>query len=183
MYTENNIVIPSNIAGLMLSGIISDTLKFTSPTTTEYDKYVAERLATIAMININDFSTKMFKAGTNLDGKTLDEIIDGDIKIFDIGNKKVAVSQVLTLDSESILNRKVEYIDKINEMKSNRYFDLFILCVTDMIKNGSFIFFDSASRDLVGDALNVRDIEEGYFFSKCLSRKKQLIPLIMNVIK
>ena len=183
MYTENNIVIPSNIAGLMLSGIISDTLKFTSPTTTEYDKYVAERLATIAMIDINDFSTKMFKAGTSLEGKTLDEIIDGDIKIFDIGNKKVAVSQVLTLDSDSILSRGNEYIDKLNEMKNNRYFDLLILCVTDMIKNGSFIFFDTNGRDIVGDALNVRDIEEGYFFSKCLSRKKQLIPLIMNAIK
>ena len=183
MYTENNIVIPSNIAGIMLSGIISDTLKFTSPTTTEYDKYVANRLATIAMININDFATKMFKAGTNLEGKTLDEIVDGDIKIFDIGNKKIAVSQVLTLDSDSILSRKDEYIDKLNEMKNNRSYDLIILCVTDMIKNGSFIFFDTANKDLVGDALNVRDIEEGYFFDKCLSRKKQLIPLIMNVIK
>ena len=68
-------------------------------------------------------------------------------------------------------------------MKNNRYFDLFILCVTDMIKNGSFIFFDTNNRNLVGDALNVNDIEEGYFFDKCLSRKKQLIPLIMNVIK
>ena len=183
MYSENNVVIPSNIAGLMLSGIISDTLKFTSPTTTEYDKYVAERLATVAMIDIDDFATKMFKAGTNLEGKTLEEIIDGDIKIFDIGNKKVAVSQVLTLDSDSILNRSNEYIDKVNEMKNNRYVDLFILCVTDMIKNGSFIFFDTNGRDIVGDALNVRDIEEGYFFDKCLSRKKQLIPLIMNAIK
>ena len=152
-------------------------------TTTEYDKYVANRLATIAMININDFATKMFKAGTNLEGKTLDEIVDGDIKIFDIGNKKIAVSQVLTLDSDSILSRKDEYIDKLNEMKNNRSYDLIILCVTDMIKNGSFIFFDTANKDLVGDALNVRDIEEGYFFDKCLSRKKQLIPLIMNVIK
>jgi inorganic pyrophosphatase/exopolyphosphatase len=68
-------------------------------------------------------------------------------------------------------------------MKNNRYFDSLILCVTDMIKNGSFIFFDTNSRDIVSDALNKIDIEEGYFFSKCLSRKKQLIPLIMNVIK
>ena len=183
MYIENNVPIPSNIAGLMLSGIISDTLKFTSPTTTEYDKYVAERLATMAMIDIDDFASKMFKAGTNLEGKTLEEIIDGDIKIFDIGNKKVAVSQVLTLDSESILSKQDEYIEKINEMKSNRYFDLLILCVTDMIKNGSFIFFNTDSKDLMCDAFNVMDIEEGYFFDKCLSRKKQLVPLIMNAIK
>ena len=183
MYSENNVVIPSNIAGLMLSGIISDTLKFTSPTTTEYDRYVATRLATMAMINIDEFATKMFKAGTNLDGKTLEEIIDGDIKIFDIGNKKIAVSQVLTLDSESILNKKDEYIEKINEMKKSRAYDLLILCVTDMIKNGSFIFFDEEGIDTVSDAFNVPEIEQGYFFDKCLSRKKQLIPLIMNAIK
>ena len=183
MYSESNIVIPSNIAGLMLSGIISDTLKFTSPTTTEYDRYVATRLATMAMIDIDEFATKMFKAGTNLEGKTLDEIIDGDIKVFDIGNKKIAVSQVLTLDSESILNKKEEYIEKLNEMKKSRAYDLLILCVTDMIKNGSFIFFDEDSVDTVGDAFNVDNIEQGYFFDKCLSRKKQLIPLIMNAIK
>ena len=183
MYSETNTVIPSNIAGLMLSGIISDTLKFTSPTTTEYDKYVANRLATMAMINIDDFATKMFKAGTNLEGKTLDEIIDGDIKVFDIGNKKIAVSQVLTLDSDTILNKKEEYIEKINEMKKSRAYDLLILCVTDMIKNGSFIFFDEAGTDIMLDAFNLITIEQGYFFDKCLSRKKQLIPLIMNVIK
>ena len=183
MYSENNVVIPSNIAGLMLSGIISDTLKFTSPTTTEYDKYVAERLATMAMIDIDDFSTKMFKAGTSLEGKTLEEIIDGDIKIFDIGDKKIAISQVLTLDSDSILNNKEEYIEKINEMKTNRSYDLLMLCVTDMIKNGSFIFFDSASEDTVCDAFNLTTVEQGYFFDKCLSRKKQLVPLIINVIK
>ena len=183
MYSESNIVIPSNIAGLMLSGIISDTLKFTSPTTTEYDRYVATRLATMAMIDIDDFASKMFKAGTNLDGKTLDEIIDGDIKMFDIGNKKVAISQVITLDSDAILNRKDEYIDKINEMKNNRYLDLFILCVTDVIKNGSFIFFDTASYNTVCDIFNVNEIDEGYFFDNCLSRKKQLVPLIMSTLK
>lgn len=183
MYSENNVVIPSNIAGLMLSGIISDTLKFTSPTTTEYDKYVAERLATMAMIDIDDFATKMFKAGTSLEGKTLEEIIDGDIKVFDIGDKKIAISQVLTLDSDSILNKKEEYINKINEMKINRSYDLLMLSVTDMIKNGSFIFFDSASEDTVCDAFNLTTVEQGYFFDKCLSRKKQLIPLIINVIK
>lgn len=183
MYNENNIVIPSDIAGLMLSGILSDTLKFTSPTTTEYDRYVAKRLATISLINIDEFASKMFKAGTNLEGKTLDEIIDGDIKIFDIGNKKVAISQVITLNSEDILNKKEEYINKLNEIKNNRYFDLLILCVTDIIKNGSFIFYNESSESVIKDALNVDQVYEGYFIEKCLSRKKQLVPLVMEAIK
>lgn len=183
MYNENNIVIPSDIAGLMLSGILSDTLKFTSPTTTEYDRYVAKRLATISLINIDEFASKMFKAGTNLEGKTLDEIIDGDIKIFDIGNKKVAISQVITLNSEDILNKKEEYINKLNEINNNRYFDLLILCVTDIIKNGSFIFYNESSESVIKDALNVDQVYEGYFIEKCLSRKKQLVPLVMEAIK
>ena len=66
----------------MLSGIISDTLKFTSPTTTEYDKYVANRLADIAGVDIDEYSKKMFKAGTSLKGKTIEQVIDSDIKVY-----------------------------------------------------------------------------------------------------
>ena len=83
LYNESNITIPWYIAGIMLSGIISDTLKFTSPTTTEYDKYVADRLADICGIDIDKYADEMFKAGTNLKGKTIEQIVDSDIKIFE----------------------------------------------------------------------------------------------------
>ena len=182
LYNESNVTIPKNIAGLMLSGIISDTLKFTSPTTTEYDKYVASRLADIACIDIDEYSTKMFKAGTNLRGKTIEQIIDADIKVFDEKSKKVAISQVITLNSEEILNKQEEYIKKINEIKKNRGYDLLLLCVTDILKDGSYIFFDEENYELIQNAFNEESISEGYFFDKCLSRKKQLVPLIMKVV-
>lgn len=182
LYNESNVTIPKNIAGIMLSGIISDTLKFTSPTTTEYDKYVAERLADISGVDIEEYSKKMFKAGTNLKGKTIEQILDGDLKVYDEKNKKIAIAQVLTLNSDDILNKKEEYIKKLNELKVSRGYDLFLLCVTDIIKDGSYIFFDEENIELVSDAFSINDIYEGYFFSKCLSRKKQLVPLIMKVI-
>ena len=182
MYLENNVEIDPSIAGLMLSGIISDTLKFTSPTTTEYDKYVANKLAYIANVNIDKYSNKMFKAGTDLKGKTIEEILDRDLKVFEEENKRIAVSQVITLNSEEILEKKEEYIEKINEIKKNRQYDIFVVSITDIIKNGSYIFYDDDSKVLISDAFNI-DIYEGYFLDKCLSRKKQIIPPIVNVIK
>ena len=183
IFNESNINIPSNIAGIMLSGIISDTLKFTSPTTTEYDKYVANKLAEIANINIDEYSNKMFKEGTNLKGKTIEEVIQGDMKIYESNNERIAISQVITLNAEDILDRKEEYIKKINEMKENRGYDIMVVCVTDIIKDGSYIFFDESSKNDIANAFGFEDIEQGYFFKKCLSRKKQLAPLIMNVVK
>ena len=183
IYNESNISIPIDIAGIMLSGIISDTLKFTSPTTTEYDKYVAHRLAEIAHINIDEYASAMFKAGTDLKGKTIDEIIQGDMKIYENDNKRIAISQVITLNAEDILERKEEYINKINEMKENRGYDMMVMCVTDIIKDGSYIFFNKSSEDDVANVFGFETIEQGYFFEKCLSRKKQLAPLIMSVVK
>lgn len=180
---ESNVNIPSDIAGIMLSGIISDTLKFTSPTTTEYDKYVATRLSEIAKINIEQYSSAMFKAGTNLKGKTIDEIIQGDMKIYEVNNKKFAISQIITLNSEDIIDKKDEYIEKLNEMKNNRGLDMIIMSVTDIIKDGSYIFFDESSSEGVAQAFGLEKIEQGHFFQKCLSRKKQIVPLIMSVIK
>ncbi len=182
LYNESNVTIPKNIAGLMLSGIISDTLKFTSPTTTDYDKYVAERLANISGIDIEEYSKKMFEAGTNLKGKTIEQILDGDIKVYEEKNKKIAIAQLITLNSEEVLNKKDEYVKKLNELKISRGYDLFLLCVTDIIKDGSYIFYDENNIDLIADAFGIENMYEGYFFSKCLSRKKQLVPLVMKVV-
>lgn len=183
MYVESNIEIDKDIAGLMLSGILSDTLKFTSPTTTEYDKYVAHKLSVIASINIDEYANNMFKAGTNLEGKTFEDIIDGDLKIFEVENKRLAIAQVITLNSEEFLNKTKENVMKLNEIKKNRGYDLLLLSVTDIIKDGSFIFYDTTNESLIGEAFQVNEIKEGFFLKHFLSRKKQLVPPILNVIR
>lgn len=183
MYVESNITIPKDIAGIMLSGILSDTLKFTSPTTTDYDKYVASKLSSIAGIDVDKYADEMLKAGTNLKGKKIEEIIQMDMKTYEVNDKKISIAQIITFNSDEILNKKQEYISKINEVKNNRGLDLLVFCVTDVLKDGSYILFDEESTKIVGQAFDKDDIYEGDFLPKYLSRKKQLVPPIMNLFK
>jgi len=183
LYTEAGIKIPKDIAGVMLSGIISDTLKFTSPTTTEMDKNVAHILARLADIDIDEYALKMFKAGTKLDGKTTEEIILTDMKIFPIEEEKIAVSQVFTLNSEEILNNKAEYIRVLNELSQSKGYSLTMLCVTDIIQNGSYILYNTDYEEKVKEALELNEIYQGIYVNGVLSRKKQIVPKLMGYIK
>ena len=183
MYLETGTDIPMNMAGLMLSGIISDTLKFTSPTTTERDKTAAIDLARIAELNIDTFATRMFKAGTRLDGKTIDEIITTDMKIFPIGDEKIAVSQVFTLNSDEILEKKEEYIKTFEDILTGRRYSMGIVCLTDIIANGSYILYDSKNEERIKEALGLNTIYQGIYLEGILSRKKQIIPKFMSYIK
>lgn len=183
LYIENGVVIPKNIAGIMLSGIISDTLMFTSPTTTNYDKYVGEKLSMISGINIESYSKEMFKAGTNLKGKTIDEILEQDTKTYDINDKKVYISQIITLNSDDIFLRKQEYIKKLNEIEEKSGFDIVLLSVTDVIKKGSYLLYNEASEKIISSAFSVKNIEEGIYMDEILSRKKQILPKLMDAIR
>lgn len=183
IYNEAGIEIPKDIAGIMLSGIISDTLKFTSPTTTELDKSIAEALAKIAGVNIDKYALQMFKAGTKLDGRTVEDIIQTDIKVFPIENEKIAVAQVITLNSEDVLNKKEEYITVIDNLALSKGYSKILLCLTDIIANGSYLLYDSKSGDTVKEALELDDVYQGVFVSGMLSRKKQIIPKLMRYIQ
>ena len=183
MYLETNTEIPMDMAGLMLSGIISDTLKFTSPTTTERDRVAAIDLARIAELDIDTYATRMFKEGTKLDGKTVEEVITADMKIFPIEKEKVAVSQVLTLNSEEILDKKDEYIAAFEEILKDRRYSMGIMCLTDIIANGSYILYDPYNEERIKEALGLKEIYQGIYLEGILSRKKQIIPKIMAYIK
>lgn len=183
MYQENMVEIPKNIAGLMLSGILSDTLALTSPTTTELDKKVVKELAEIVGINYHQYALDMFKAGTSLQGKTIEEIVSTDIKGFASDDLEFAVSQVFTLDIDSVFAHKDEYINYINELAVNREYRLVLLVVTDIIRNGSYLLFTDNAREIVSDAFSIENIEQGSYINGVVSRKKQVVPAIMDVIR
>jgi len=183
MYLEGGVEITKQIAGIMLSGIISDTLKFTSPTTTIRDKEAAEALAKIADINIDEYAKEMFKAGTILTGKTIEEIVTMDIKVFPIEDEKIAISQVFTLNAEEILNNKEKYIEVLTKLKIDKKYSMIILCLTDIIENGSYILYDIENEEHVKDALELNEIYEGIYINGILSRKKQIVPKFMTYIK
>ena len=182
MFKESNIKIPSDIAGIMLSGILSDTLSLTSPTTTNYDKEAVEKLSNIAKVDYKKYAIEMFKVGTSLEGKEIDEIVNTDIKEFSSDNIKFAVSQVFTLDIDSIFNKKDEYIEYINKLAKDRKYKLVLLVVTDIINNGSYLLYNSDLDEIVSDAFSIRSFE-GYFVEGMVSRKKQIVPRIMEVIR
>lgn len=183
LYKESKTEIPYNMAGLMISGILSDTLALTSPTTTSYDKDVVTNLSKILGIDYKDYALKMFKAGTSLIGKSKEEIVNTDIKTFPVNGKKIAISQVFTMDFEEILNEKEEYIKIIENMKKDKELDLILLCITDIMANGSYILYSKNDEEEISLAFNIKNIEEGYFLPGVVSRKKQLLPNIISIIK
>lgn len=182
MYKESNVEIPKHIAGLMMSGIISDTLLLTSPTTTEIDKIALEKLAEIAEVDYKEYGMEMFKAGSSLEGKSISEIIHGDFKNFTIDNQKLGIGQVSTMNTDELMSKKDEIIAELNNMHKNEDYKATALFITDILKNGSYILFNEDSNDVFAGAFGVENIEEAHFFEGMVSRKKQIVPKLMNFL-
>ena len=168
MYKENNIEIKKHIAGLMIAGIISDTLLFKSPTTTFDDMNAVENLA--------KFANKMFEAGSSVEGKSIEEIIFGDFKNFNIDNKKIGISQLLTTNAKEIINNLNEYTDSINNLAKINDYDVLALFVTDIINEGSYVIYSTNSTDILENSFNLNNLKEGIYLDNIVSRKKQIIP-------
>ena len=183
LYKEAKVEIPYEIKGLMLSGILSDTLVLSSPTTTKYDIEVVEALASSMKIDYKDYSIEMFKEGTSLKGKTKEEIINVDAKLFNTDDKRFIISQVFTLDFDELNNEKAEYIKIIEKVKEDRELEVYLLVVTDIVRNGSYIFYNDSSKNIVQKAFGIPDLYQGYYMGGIVSRKKQLVPNIMEVIR
>lgn len=183
LYKEHNIEIPQNIAGLMLSGIISDTLLFKSPTTTQLDKQISLELAKIANIDIQTYGMNMLKAGSSLKGKTKEEILYMDFKNFTINDKKVGIGQITTLNINEIMDEKEEYIKLINEVAENNDYYIVGLFATDLIENGSYVFYNDSAKDVLDNCFGLDEIHQGFYLDGCISRKKQIIPNIMNELE
>ena len=177
MYKENNVEIPYDIAGLLMSAILSDTLIFKSPTTTEMDKLAVEELNKIVNVDVEKYAMDMFKAGTSLDGYSVEEIVHMDFKPFDMSGKNVGIGQVFTLDIDAVLNKQDEFLAYINSTD----FDILVLAVTDIIKEGSYLIYKGSDK-LISDAFNV-EASQGVFVEGAVSRKKQLVPFLTEAVK
>lgn len=182
MFFENGIKPSRAIAGLLCSAIISDTLLFRSPTSTETDKYVLEKMKKIAAIDVEEYAMEMFKAGTSLEGKKADELLKSDVKDFSIENKNIRVCQIFTMNLSSLesieKDLKIEMENFINENST----DTFILMITDIFKEISEIIVVGEFKKEIADKFNA-SIDNDKFISKgLLSRKKQLIPTVTNAV-
>lgn len=183
LFKESNIKIPKNIAGVMLSGLLSDTLILKSPTTTSTDITVTKELANIAGIDYKKYGMQMLKAGSSLDGLSIEQIVFYDYKEYQVGDTGFGIGQILTLDYESVLSRRQEFIEFLNKTRELKGFKLMALFITDIINNGSYILFSSNAQTIIALAYNLDYIEQGQYLDGVISRKKQIIPNIMAEIE
>lgn len=177
MYKEKNIFPEKNVAGIMLSAIISDTLLFKSPTTTKEDISAARELANISGVDINEYGLKLLYAGADIENKDIDELVENDIKEFIFDDKKIMVSQFITTSIEPFveISSKIEsFLEKYCE-QNEIYAILF--AVTDIIKEGSYIFTGGTGKKELYQVFNCEDANSR-FIKGMLSRKKQIIPEI-----
>lgn len=176
MFKENNVEVPKEVAGLLLSGLISDTLFLKSPTTHASDPAVAAELAEIAGVNLEEYGLAMLKAGTNLSSKSAEELIDIDAKTFELNGNQVRVAQVNTVDISDVLSRQAEIEEAINNsIKNNGYSD-FVLMITDILNSNSEILALGSNTDKVEAAFNFVLDNNHAFLEGAVSRKKQVVP-------
>ncbi len=180
-FMESKVSIPKYIAGLLVSAILSDTMLFTSPTTTEEDKKAAMKLAKIAKVDVKKYGYDMLKAASTIKGLSINEQIYQDYKSYTVGNRQMGISQLTTMDIDEILANLDDYVAKLKEMRigNNGVYALFI---TDVIKNGTYIIYEESSENIIKEAFNLDKIYQGVFIEGIISRKKQIIPAIMNIL-
>lgn len=177
-YFDSGIRPSKNIAGILCAAIISDTLKFKSPTCTYTDQTTAEKLAEMAGINIDEFAYSMFKAGSTLQGRSAQEIVCQDFKEYRFGKFRIGIAQVYTIDYESVNDTKPKLIEYMNSYCKENGYNLVMLLITDILEQGSEVLYAGDAKELVAKAFNVELNDISIYLEGIVSRKKQVIPYI-----
>ena len=183
LYQEKDIVIPKNIAGALLSGILSDTLILKSPTATDKDREAVRELSRIAEVDYQEYGMNMLKAGTSLDGMTHEDVLYNDFKLYTVNEKTFGIGQFFTMNFDEMKKDLEGYIQTLNEISEANNYDFLALYVTDIIQNGSYVIYNTKGQEVIEMMYDKNDIVEGYFVSDCVSRKKHVVPLVMDVFE
>lgn len=183
MYKENGLKPSKEMAGLMASAIISDTLLFRSPTTTETDKRILNELAEIAEINLEEYGAEMFAAGTSLEGVSPTDIIMTDSKKFDISGKEARVSQAFTTNLLSVEPMLDDIKKSMKQIRDNENTDIFALFITDIFNEQSLVISVGDFSESLAKEFETEYDEKGYLVKNLLSRKKQFIPALTTTIQ
>lgn len=180
LYKEHGVAIKPEIAGLMLSAIVSDSLLFKSPTCTEEDIVAARELAEIAGVDANVYGLNMLKAGADLSKKSITELISLDAKEFSMGAHKVEIAQVNTVDTAEVLLRQAELEEQINTIILEKELDLFVFLVTDILTNNSVALVLGQQAPLVEQAYGIEATNHLVYLEGVVSRKKQVVPILTD---
>jgi len=181
MYKENGKEIKKEIAGLMLSAIISDSLLFKSPTCTPEDVAAAKELAEIAGVDAESYGLEMLKAGADVRDKSIAELLSLDAKGFEMGASKVEIAQVNVVDTADVLERQAELEAAITNTIAEKNLDLFLFVVTDILTNDSVGLALGSKAAAVEKAYNVTLSNHTATLKGVVSRKKQIVPVLTDI--
>lgn len=173
IYKEKGVAIRKEIAGLMLSAIISDSLLFKSPTCTQEDVDAAKELAAIAGVDADSYGLAMLKAGADLSDKSIAQLISLDAKEFSMGGAKVEIAQVNAVDTNDVLSRQGELEAALNTIIEEKGLDLFLFVVTDILTNDSIGLALGRSASVVEQAYNVSLSNNTAVLKGVVSRKNK----------
>ncbi|KRL04585.1 manganese-dependent inorganic pyrophosphatase [Liquorilactobacillus oeni] len=176
LFKQNSIEVPAKLAGLMLSAIISDTLLFKSPTTTDDDKATVKELAKIAKVDYEKYGLEMLKAGTNLGSKSEKELVDADAKSFEMGGKTVRIDQINTVDIDEVFEREDALREVIAAENKAEGYDLFLLMVTNILNSDTRLLVVGEPQEVVEKAFDVKLADNKAELPGVVSRKKQVVP-------
>ena len=181
MYQEQRVEIPKEIAGLLLSAIISDTPMFRSPTCTPLDKSVAKRLAEIADVDIEDHAKKMFRAGSDFKNKTTEEIFYQDFKIFHTEDCDFGVAQISAMSGEELEQIGEQLRPFLPQVLGEKRLNMVYVMLTDILEESSkIIFAGEDAGKILAHAFKKQEDADGILLDGIISRKKQMIPTLMN---
>jgi manganese-dependent inorganic pyrophosphatase len=181
LFKENGAAIPKEIAGLMLSAIISDSLLFKSPTCTKEDVTAAHELAEIAGVNAESYGLEMLKAGADLSDKTIRQLISLDAKEFSMGSAKVEIAQVNAVDTQDVLVKQAELEEALSKIIADKGLDLFVFVVTDILNNDSVALVLGRAANAVEKAYNVTLVDNKAVLKGVVSRKSQIVPVLTDI--
>lgn len=183
MYHEKNIEIPKQMAGLLLSAIISDTLMFRSPTCTAIDKMMAEDLAQLAEVDIEEHAKNMFRAGSDFKNKTTEEIFYQDFKVFHTDDCDFGVAQISAMSEEELDKLGKQLQPFMEQVLAEKKLDMVYIMLTDILNESSIVIFagNDAGR-ILSRAFNKAENKDGILLPGIISRKKQMIPQLMNTL-
>ena len=183
MYKEQHINIPDDIKGIMLSAILSDTLCLKSPTTTKIDEKVVHELAKALDINYEEYALEMFKEGSDLSDKDPEDIVTQDFKRFTMDDHLIGVGQVFVTGMDAIKEKQPFLKDALESVKKAGDFYATTLFVTDILTSTSYLYYTDSFKEVLEKAFKIEELEQGYSLKDVVSRKKQIIPKIMEVYK
>ena len=176
MFQEHGLMPGEKLAGLMAAAIVSDTVMFKSPTTTPKDRRIAERLARIAGLDLDELGKEVFSASSA--DKSAEALLQTDFKEFHLGDHKLGISQITTMDSEHMIEREEEFLAEMDKLKTSRGYDMVLLMITDVLREGTELVF-VGDKEILRQAFNVNNIEGNRLFLKgVVSRKKQMVPAL-----